>query len=286
VSCGPFAGPNFWGPGQELRILLGTDARYPDNAGTRLFACARPCGPFFRDAGPFSFGGPFPGTTLGGGGTQGGGAQPQNFLEWNTGGAWNRDAMMSYLLPYIEQAPAFQSRGRSWAPPSGGRPTIVKTYACPSRPSSATDFNNPWDLGQSGSGAWTDSWGTGSGQVNVLFGDGSVRPVTPGCTWASYFDALATPGRGGPFAFDSRADAAQRRRGRRLRLGVARVAVPAGETRVVGTRLKAKALRILRRQRVRRLRVAVRYTISSPVGDRITAKRTFRVKLRRRARGG
>ena len=57
-SCGPFAGPGYWGPGQGLVIRVGTDPRYPDNGGVQMFVCAVPCSPFFRDAGPFAFGGP------------------------------------------------------------------------------------------------------------------------------------------------------------------------------------------------------------------------------------
>jgi len=60
AQCGPFPGPSFWpGGGQGLGILFETDSRYPDGGGVDLFVCAARCFPFFRDDGPFSFGGPF-----------------------------------------------------------------------------------------------------------------------------------------------------------------------------------------------------------------------------------
>ncbi len=279
VSCA-FVGPGYWGPGQELGLRVGTDPRYPDNGGAQMFVCARMCAPFFRDAGPFSFGGPAPAGT-----TPPPGETPQPaFTTWEQGGAWDRDAMFAQLLPYMEQRPAFQYRGDPWTPQAGGRPAIVKTYNCPARPESQSDPDG-WNLTPGDPGPWNQPWGTdGNGRVNVLQPDGSVRQVTPECQWGTRYNALGTQ-RGGRVGFGARASG-RRPRVRRLKLATARVTVPAGETRVVATRLNRRARRTLQRQRVRRLRVEVRYTVSSPVGDKITAKRTFRVKLRRQRRGG
>jgi uncharacterized membrane protein YgcG len=79
AGCGPFTGPGFWGAGQGLGIVLETDRLYPDNGGADLFACAAPCSPYNRDAGPFAHGGPAPagdggGSDGGGGGSGGGGS--------------------------------------------------------------------------------------------------------------------------------------------------------------------------------------------------------------------
>jgi hypothetical protein len=277
VSCA-FFGPNYWAPGQELVLRIGTDPRYPDNGGAQMFVCARMCAPFFRDAGPFSFGGPAPaGTTPPPGGVG------DFALSWGDG-AWNRASMLTHLLPYIEQRPAFQVRGRNWGIEDPGTPTIVKTYGCPSRPQSQSDPSG-WDLAPGDPGPWNLSWGMdNNGKVRVLQPDGSVREVTPECQWQTLYNALGTR-KGGRLGFGARASG-RRPRVRRLKLGTARVTVPAGETRVVATRINRRARRTLKRQRVRRLRVEVRYTVRSPVGDKITAKRTFRVKLRRARRGG
>jgi prepilin-type processing-associated H-X9-DG protein len=262
-----FDGNDTFGPGDTLSMGITTADRYPDGGGADGYSCPYPCPPGTDVA--FSIGGPA---------ASGGGSQPQP-LNWSQGG-WDRNGMITQLLPYIEQRPAFQTHGDAWGPRRGGRPTIVKTFICPSRPTSGSD-PNPWNT-PFDSGGWNQGGTSQGGSVNVLFGDGSVRQVDPACEWNTLFNALGTRRGGEPVSFDSRA--AQRRRVRRLRLGVTRVTVPEGETRVVGTRMKARARRILKRQGVRRLRVEVRYTVTSPVGDKITATRTFTVKLRRGGR--
>jgi len=168
--------------------------------------------------------------------------------------------MSSLLLPYIERPPAAQGSWNRWGD-GRGRAVVTDDYACPS----------------AGGDGWRNQGGTvHDGGVDVLFSDGSVRFVEAKCDWIARYSALGTR-RGGKPVFPSAAAAVSR-----FPLATARVSVPAGETRVVGTPMSRRVQRILEKQRVRRLRIEATYTITSPVGDEITATRTFKVKLRRR----
>lgn len=118
--------------------------------------------------------------------------------------------------------------------------------------------------------------------VNVTFVDGTVRQMNTSCN-ARTLAYITSRDDGQRVTIDA-VGSARRKRARRIPLATLKASIPIGERRIVSARVSKRAQRLINRLRPRRIRVAVRRTLTDPLGQKRTVKRTFRVKLPKRKR--